>query len=725
MSAKGRPEREYRSAQREGYQMSRTATLLVELVAEELPPKVLKSLGEAFAQSLASGLRSRDFLSEQSVTVPYATPRRMAVSISDVRSVAPDAELNEKLMPAKVARDNLEALRKKLVPLGRGHLATPTLDARDGPDQLQVLSDGKADYVYLRRLSKGQPLARGLQEALDQAIESLPIPKVMSYASDGGYYNNVKFVRPAHRLVALHDADVVPVTALGLQGGRTTDGHRFLGRRAIDIASAEAYAPTLEAEGKVIPSFSARRDKIAAELRAQAGRDVTIVMSDALLDEVTALVEWPVIYSATFDPEFLAVPQECLILTMQQNQKYFALADAAGALTNRFLIVSNMETRDPAAIVHGNERVLRARLADAKFFFDQDRKRPLEKRVDKLSGIVYHNKLGTLRERVERLRFIARNIAPRIGADPAQADRAALLAKADLVTDMVGEFPELQGTMGRYYAQSDGEVAAVADAIAQHYWPRFAGDALPQGPVAQSVALADKLEALAGLFGIGQAPTGDKDPFGLRRAAIGTLRILIEKKIALPVGTLIGLGFQAFNSVTTTKPVPEAVADFLYDRLRAHLRDQGYSANQIEAVLAQRPDRIDRVPDQLAAVKLFETLPEADALAAANKRIVNILRKSETDAAAAVDRGRLADGAERDLWLMFQQLSPVVDAHCAKGDYTEALRALATAKPVVDRFFDDVMVMADDPEIRANRLALLRGVAATMNRVADLSKLAA
>jgi glycyl-tRNA synthetase beta chain len=447
-------------------------------------------------------------------------------------------------------------------------------------------------------------------------------------------------------------------------------------------------------------------------------------MPDALLDEVTALTEWPIVYAGAFDAGFLSVPQECLILTMQQNQKYFALADVDGKLTNRFLIVSNIETRDPGAIVHGNERVLRARLADAKFFFDQDRKRPLATRVATLSHIVYHNKLGTLAERVERLRFIARNIALRIGATPADADRAALLSKADLVTDMVGEFPELQGTMGRYYAQHDGEAPAIADAIAQHYWPRFAGDALPEGPLAQAVALADKLEALAGLFGIGQVPTGDRDPFGLRRAAIGVLRILIEKKIALPLSALVGLAFQAFNDVNTTKPVPEDLANFLYERLRAHLRDQGYTANQIEAVLAQRPERIDLVPDQLAAVRAFESLPEADALAAANKRIVNILRKSESDAAAAVDRGRLADGPEHDLWQAFQHLTPVVDEHCAKGDYTEALKALAAAKPAVDRFFDDVMVMADDPAIRANRLALLRGIAATMNRVADLSKLA-
>ena len=702
----------------------RAATLVVELFTEELPPKALKQLGEAFARTLTDELRSREFLSDDSKTETFSTPRRLAASITHVRAVAPDAEIVDKLMPAKVARESGDALRKKLSGLGRAHLATPTLDATDGPDQLYVASDGKADYVYLRRLAKGQSLQRGLDEALHEAIQTLPIPKTMSYAAAGSYYNNVKFVRPAHRLVALHGDAVLPATALGLTAGRTTGGHRFLGRRDIEIATADAYAPTLEAEGKVLPGFAQRRAEIVRQLEAAAA-GANVIKPDALLDEVTALVEWPCVYAGTFDRAFLAVPQECLILTMQQNQKYFPLADDSGQLSHRFLVVSNLQVRDPTAIIQGNERVLRARLADAKFFFDQDRKTPLASRVPRLASIVYHNKLGTQAARVERLRFLARNIAPRIGADPQSADRAALLAKADLVTDMVSEFPELQGTMGRYYAQHDGEPAAVADAIAQHYWPRFAGDVLPDAPVAQAVALADKLDALAGMFGIGQMPTGDKDPFGLRRAAIGVLRILIEKRIALPLPHLVGLAFQAFNDVPATKPVPEELANFLYERLRGHLREQGYSANQVEAVLAQRPERIDRIPDRLAAVKAFEALPEADALAAANKRIVNILRKAETDAAPAVDRGRLTAGAEHDLWQAFQRLGPVVDEHCAGGDYTAALKILATAKPAVDRFFDDVMVMADDPEIRANRLALLRSVAATMNRVADLSKLAA
>ena len=708
--------------------MSTSATLVVELLTEELPPKALKQLGRSFADTLAAGLRARGYLADGAVATGYATPRRLAVAITAVRAVAPDEPIDEKLMPRKVALDAngqpSQAFVKKLTGLGRPHLATASLDAAQGADAIHVVSDGKADYVYLKSLAKGLPLARGLDEALAEAIAKLPIPKVMSYPRIGSYYNDVKFVRPAHSLLALHGADVVPVHALGLAAGRATRGHRFLGRADLDIATAEAYAPTLEAEGKVLPDFAARRAAIAAKLdHAAAGAKV--IMPDALLDEVTALVEWPAVYAGTFDRDFLAVPQECLVLTMQQNQKYFALADAHGTLLHRFLVVSNLETRDPAAIVEGNERVLRARLADARFFFDQDRKVALAARVERLASIVHHNKLGTLGERVLRLRFLARNIGPKIGAPLAESDRAALLAKADLVTDMVGEFPELQGTMGRYYAQHDGEPPAVADAIAEHYWPRFAGDALPEGPVAQSVALADKLEALAGMFGIGQVPTGDKDPFGLRRAAIGVLRILIEKRLALPLPALLGLAFQAFNAVPGTKPAPEELATFLYERLRGHLRDQGYSANQVEAVLAQRPERIDHVPDRLAAVKAFEALPEADALAAANKRIVNILRKTEADAAPAVDRARLSAGAEHDLWQAFQHLAPLVDEHYASGDYTSALKALASAKPAVDRFFEDVMVMADDPAVRANRLALLRGVAATMNRVADLSKLAA
>ncbi len=708
-------------------------TLLVELFTEELPPKALRRLGEAFAEGIHRSLASGGYVAPVADSPRghqpwtwFATPRRLAVSIGHVLDVAPDEPIVDKLMPVKVARTPdgrpSEALAKKLATFGRAHLATGSLDATEGPDRIYVDSDGKADYVYLRRLARGLPLARGLQRALDDAIDGLPIPKVMSYPGPGAYWNAEKFVRPAHRLVALHGADVVPVTALGLAAGRTTGGHRFLGRRDVEIATADAWAPTLEAEGKVVPSFDARRAAIEAQL-AKAAQGARAIAPDALLDEVASLVEWPVVYAGTFDPAFLAVPQECLILTMQQNQKYFALTDDDGRMRARFLLVSNLATEDPAAIVAGNERVLRARLADAKFFYDQDRRQRLDARLPKLASVVYHNKLGSQGERVMRLRAIARAIAPAVGADPVLAERAATLAKADLVTDMVGEFPELQGTMGRYYALHDGESPAVADAVAQHYWPRYAGDALPEGPVAQAVALADKLETLAGLFGLGQTPTGDKDPFGLRRAALGVVRILVERKLALPLADAIAAAFGAFHAVAAVKPAVAELEGFVLDRLRGYLREQGGTANQVEALIARQPSTLASLPERLAAVQAFEALPEAAALAAANKRIVNILRKSGAEAASAVDRSILADGAEHDLYLAFQTLGPAVDASCDAGDYASALKALATAKPVVDRYFDDVMVMADDAAVRANRLALLSGVSATMNRVADISKL--
>ena len=698
--------------------------LVVELFTEELPPKALKRLGEAFAAGIESGLRERGFLDPESVAKSYATPRRLAVSVTHVRPVAPDAEVITKLMPARMARDAFgvtEAFEKKMAGLGRPHLATLTLDATDGPDRVFVASDGKADYVYLRRLAKGQELQRGLDESLADAIEQLPIPKLMSYQRPDG--STVKFARPAHRLLALHGAHIVPVSALDLDAGRITDGHRFQSRGELTIATAEAWEPTLAAEGKVVASFGERRARIVAELEVAAA-GAKVIMPDDLVDEVTALVEWPKVYTGGFDTAFLEVPQECLILTMQRNQRYFALAGPDGRLQNRFLLVSNIETRDPGEIIRGNERVLRARLADAKFFYDQDRKHSLASRVDKLGSVRYHNKLGTMAERADRLRILSSRIATMLGADPALADRAAMLAKADLVTDMVGEFPELQGVMGRYYAEHDGEPPAVAAAIEQHYWPRFAGDALPADAVAQSVALGDKLLAMAEMFGIGNAPTGDKDPFGLRRAAVGVLRILMEKRLPLSLPKLVKLAFEAANAAPGIDHRPEDVETFLLERLRAYLREQGYSANQVDALLSLRPSRIDLVPARMEAIRTFTTLPEAEALAAANKRIGNILRKNESEVAPSVDRALLVDGAERELYAAVQELLPVVRDHVESGDYTSALRSLASARTCVDRFFDDVLVMADDGALRANRLALLRGLSEAMNQVADISKLA-
>ncbi len=710
--------------------MPTTATLVVELLTEELPPKALRRLGDAFTEGIRSGLAARGYLDAGSVTTGFATPRRLAVRITEVLDQAPDAEMIERLMPRSVAEDKsgrpTVALERRVAKVGRTGLLADYPNAWDGPDHLYVGTDGKSEYVWLRTLAKGQSLERGLAEALDDTLAALPIPKVMSYASPASSgQNDVKFVRPAHRLLALHGADVVNTFCerLQLTAGRTTSGHRFLSRPDLEIRTAEAYEETLEAEGKVVPRFGERRGRIIAALQDAAG-GASVIMPDALLDEVTALVEWPAVYAGTFDPAFLEVPQECLVLTMQQNQKYFALADIDGRLRNRFLLVSNLATDDPSAIIGGNERVLRARLADARFFYDQDRRQSLADRVPRLATIVYHNKLGTLAERMERVVALAGAIAERIDADGVFAQRAAQLAKADLLTDMVGEFPELQGLMGRYYAEYDGEPAPVARAIEQHYWPRFAGDALPGDAVAQSVALADKIELLAGMFGIGAQPTGDKDPFALRRAALGVLRILVDGQLALPLPELIALAFSVFDGVPAMQDAQGEVLAFMYERLRGYLREQGYTANQIAAVVDAMPPEVHLVPARLAAVQSFEALPEAQTLSAANKRIVNILRKAEAEAAIAVDRGRLGEGAEHDLYLVFQKLEPLVSERCAAGDYAGALTALATAKPAVDRFFDDVMVMDDDPAIRGNRLALLRGVAATMNRVADISRLA-
>ena len=708
------------------------ATLMVELVTEELPPKALRQLGDAFGNALVGRLRSEGLVASTSQAIFFATPRRLGVSISDVLSAAPDREVVERLLPRAIAEDAAgkptPALLGRLKKIGRQTLASGYPDARDGPDHLFVEREGKTEYVKLRSLAAGAALVPALQSALDQALDGLPIPKVMSYAGPGGHYNEHKFVRPAHRLVALHGDAVIPVRALGLAAGRSTSGHRFLSRDGIEIVNAEAYAPTLEAEGKVLPSFEARRESIVGGLMAAAA-GAQVIMPDALLDEVTALTEWPKVYTGGFDAAFLDVPQECLVLTMQQNQKYFAIADREGKLQNRFLLVANLDPLDPEPIIRGNERVLRARLADAKFFYDQDRRQPLESRLPRLAGIVYNAKLGraaaSQAERVARLGALAKILASAVGANPDTTERAAMLAKADLVTDMVGEFPQLQGTMGRYYALHDGESEEVAAAIAQHYWPRFAGDSLPESPVALAVALADKLELLAGMFGLGERPTGDRDPFGLRRAAIGVLRILIEKRVAVELPELIRSAFAVFAGIAAVAEEAADLEAFIIDRLRAHLRDQDYAANEVEAVLSPPPARIDLVPERIAAVRAFAALPEAEALAAANKRIVNILRKSGGEAAPAVDRALFGDGAEHDLYATVQKLLPIVHGHVRHGEYTEALRALASARSSVDRFFDEVLVMAEDPVVRANRLALLRGLAEAMNQVADISKLVA
>jgi glycyl-tRNA synthetase beta chain len=711
-----------------------TANLLVELFVEELPPKALKSLGEAFASGLFDGLQRRDFLSEVSAHTVFASPRRLAVHISSVRGVSEPRELPpRKLMPSAVglkAGRRTPPLDKKLKELCPGE---DDLDAIARERLFEADEGGKAVLMYREPRGSGSPLHLGLQDALGESVARLPIPKLMSYPLPGGElagWTVTQFVRPAHLLVALHGAEVVPVTVLGLAAGRETRGHRFEAQvDPVVLQHADHYAQQLLEQGGVIASFHARHGEIARQLEHAAAREGLVAVDDAaLLDEVTGLVERPNVLVGRFDPAFLEVPAECLVLTMKANQKYFPLLDAAGRLSEKFLIVSNIRPEDPSAVIGGNERVVRPRLADAKFFYDQDRRATLASRVAGLSRVVYHHQLGSQGDRVLRVEAIAASIGAAMGGPDlaAQAAQAARLAKADLLTDMVGEFPELQGTMGRYYAFHDGLPEDIALAIEDHYRPRFAGDMLPRGPVGLAVALADKLETLVGLFGIGQLPTGDRDPFALRRHALGVIRMLIEARLPLDLDALIAAAEAAFPAGMLTAPVKEPLAAFIGDRLSASLRDEGFSALEVDAVLALRPQRLCDVPLRLDAVRRFAAMPESASLAAANKRVSNILRKAEgVDSASAVDTALLGEPAEAALFESLAAVAPRADAAFDAGDLAGALQALAALKAPVDAFFESVMVNADDPALRANRLALLARLHAAMNRVADLSRLAA
>ncbi len=696
-------------------------TLLVELLTEELPPKVLGKLGDAFASALFNGLSARAFIDESARFTAYASPRRLAVEIEGVRLASPDKQIREKVLPVSVALDKdgqpAAPLIKKLT-----SLATQAGRESIAINELERASDGKADSFFFTYTAPGQSLAEGLQTTLEESITKLPIPKVMSYQRPDG--TTVQFVRPVHGLIALLNETIIPLKLVGLQSSNTTLGHRFLSKEAsISIPTATSYANILQEQGCVIASYTERKEKIRAALLAKANGD-HILMPESLLDEVTALVEWPVVYECNFDPAFLVVPQECLILTMQTNQKYFALTDTQGKLRSRFLIVSNIETQDASHIIGGNERVVRPRLSDAKFFFEQDKKKKLIDRLPGLASVVYHNKLGSQALRNERVVAIAAAIAESLGADVAQAKRAAQLSKADLLTDMVGEFPELQGIMGTYYARHDGEPENIALAISEHYQPRFAGDALPTTQTGTVVALADKLETLIGIWGIGLAPTGDKDPFALRRHALGVLRMLIEQRLPLSLSHLLIQAARQFQgNAQFTDPVHDAQI-FVYERLRGLLRDRGHAQDAIEAVVSQSPDRLDDVLDRLDAVKAFATLPEAVSLAAANKRITNILKKNEAPH-GEVQSALLVEPAEQRLYGAMVEARQAVDHAFAKSDFASTLKALAALRNDVDAFFNDVMVMAEDAALRANRLALLQALHAMMNRVADISRLAA
>ncbi len=711
-----------------------TQNLLVELFVEELPPKALNKLGAAFSNVLAEQLKAQGLVASagaDAVVTAFASPRRLAAHVTGVLAQGADKAVQQKLMPVAVGLDTAgnatPALLKKLQALG-----ADVSDPAAAVAALKRQPDGKAEALFYDSIVKGASLQAGLQKALEEALAKLPIPKVMQYQLETDCelpgWSSVNFVRPAHSLIALHGSTVVPVKALGLTAGNSTQGHRFEAKVSpVVLQHADQYAETLKNDGSVIASFAERRAEIVRQLNAaaaQVGGGAKPIDDEALLDEVTALVERPNVLTCQFETEFLGVPQECLILTMKANQKYFPLIDASGKLTNRFLVVSNITPDDASLVIGGNERVVRPRLADAKFFFDQDRKKTLESRVEGLSKVVYHNKLGTQGERMARVCAIAKAIGQQVGGDSLaqQAEQAARLAKTDLLTDMVGEFPELQGIMGGYYARHDGLSTDVAEAIEDHYKPRFAGDELPRNNVGLVVALADKLETLVGMFGIGNVPTGDKDPFALRRHALGVIRMLIEKDVALGLPELLALSAPVFGDKITGDAV--ALIDFIYDRLSGSLREQGFSAQEGDAVMAMRPARLGQVSQFLSAVRAFAALPEAPALAAANKRIGNILKKAgQVD--AHVNPALLQEDAEKNLYAVMQKLVPESEAQFKAGDYTASLQTLAALRAPVDAFFDDVMVNAEEMDLRLNRQGLLKSLHVAMNRVADLSRLAA
>ena len=720
--------------------------LLVELLVEELPPKSLWKLGNSFATELFEQLKAQGLLEETSRATAYASPRRLGVHITDVRSGAPERVEKKKLMPSSIAFNPdsswSQALRKRLAKDEIGEI-----DIERGNFSLMRSVDGTTEYVYLEGTDGGESLSMLLNQCLTFIIrEKLPIAKAMTYQRVDGWTDET-FVRPAHALVALHGADILQnVEVLGLAAGRATKGHRFEAQvETVEVRDADGYEQQLETEGAVIAGFEKRRSAIIEQLEAAtAGQDLIMVEDKALLDEVTALVERPNVLVGTFDRTFLDVPQECLILTMKANQKYFPLLDENGRLSHKFLIVSNVRPPDAGQIITGNERVLRSRLADAKFFFDQDRKKTLASRVEGLRRVVYHHKLGTQGERVERIWALAQAIGLQLGGNElaAQTGEAAMLCKADLLTDMVGEFPELQGIMGRYYAKHDGLSDDVADAIEDHYKPRFAGDELPRNLIGISVALADKLETLVGMFGIGQIPTGDKDPFALRRHALGVIRILIEQEVPLPLDILLREAENAFNR--RINDTSETLSRFIYERLRHYFSidsfdeqalepskrvyvepaDRIFSPQQIDAVLALRPQMLRDVKKRLYAVRAFAALPEAESLAATNKRVGNILKKADVSINAEVDAALLQAPAERDLYRALNRIAPAAEKAFRDDDYSTSLQILAGLRGPVDGFFDHVMVNTEDESLRHNRLALLAQLQRAMNRVADISRLA-
>ncbi len=687
----------------------RTENLLIELGTEELPPKALKQLAESFATNFRLALEGAE-LEFDSVSW-FAAPRRLAVYVSALAESQHDKVVEKRGPAVSAAFDADGNPTKAALGWARGN-------GIDVSDAERMVTD-KGEWLLHKANTPGQPVGTLLENLLNQAISKLPIPKPMRW---GNY--TTQFIRPVHTLTVLYGSEVLPVSVLGLTSDRVVQGHRFHGEKRFDLAHADSYAQALK-EQYVIADFNERADAIRDGLEQTAQQlSLTPDYDTALLEEIAALVEWPVVLTASFDSAFLDVPKEALIYTMKDDQKYVPLLNADGSLANTFLFVTNIESRDETAIISGNEKVIRPRLADAEFFFETDKKTTLESRLDSLASVLFQKQLGTLKDKSDRIAELSGFIAGQIGADAKQASRAGLLSKTDLMSEMVMEFPEVQGVMGKYYALNDGEDAVVAEALHEQYMPRFAGDILPASDVSAAVSLADKLDTLVGIFGIGQLPKGDKDPFALRRAAIGVLRIISEKGLNLDLEELVSKAVDVYGSKLTNADTQTQVVDFVLGRFVSLFQEQGISMDVIQAVSARRPTRPADYAARVSAVAEFKQREEAEALAAANKRVANILTKQGVSGELPVDESLLQDEAEKALYSSLRAVSDEVEQSARSQEYSAVLSTLATLRNDIDDFFDNVMVMADDEAVRQNRLAILLMLRSMFLKTADISLLA-
>lgn len=682
---------------------------LVELGTEELPPKALRSLGTAFADNLKQELIKAD-LPFANVHW-YAAPRRLAVYVTNLADAQADKQVEKRGPAVQAAFDADGNPTKAALGWARGN----GIEVSDA----QRLTTDKGEWLLHIADIKGKTSAELLPGIVEYAVTHLPIPKAMRWGD-----KSIQFIRPVHTLTLLLGEQLLPATILGINSSRTIRGHRFMGEAEFALEHADQYLRLLEDAGKVVADYQRRKDIITqgVEQAATAAGGVAD-LDDDLLEEVTSLVEWPVVLTAHFENDFLEVPAEALVHTMKGDQKYFPVYDSVGNLMPVFIFVTNIESKDPSQIISGNEKVVRPRLADAQFFYDNDRKTPLSARLEQLDSVLFQQQLGSVREKSERISKLSGFIAAAIGADQVKAERAGLLSKCDLVTDMVFEFAETQGVMGMHYARHDGEDEAVALAIKEQYQPRFSGDELPSQDIAAAVALADKLDTLVGIFGIGQTPKGDKDPFALRRAALGALRIIVEKGYDLDLPVLIEQARVLYGDKLSNNNAAEEILDFMLGRFRAWYQDLGYNIDVIQAVLARRPTQPADFDARVKAVSQFRKLDAAAALAAANKRVGNILAKFEGEIPSQVNTDLLQDDAEKVLAHQLSELSERVAPLFAKADYQSALSELARLQESVDNFFDEVMVMADDEALRLNRLSLLNQLRNLFLRVADISLL--